>query len=161
MLADHFPGAQIVGIDIDQEMIDFARNKHPELKFFVQNIEQPFSEWPEDFRSTYENKVDFIFANYALHWIDNTDTFADTIRQLLRPNGMFTGNLLYCGWLPAADDSDDKQDSKLLNESLNYPTEMEFVSKFFWSLRSAGNFHWINMEYHEPISRFGRQFYTE
>ncbi|KAH9420059.1 hypothetical protein DERP_001893 [Dermatophagoides pteronyssinus] len=161
MLANQFPGAKIVGLDIDPEMIDFARTKHPEHKFFVQNIEQPWSEWPEDFRSTYENKVDIIFANYALHWIDNTNSFADTIRQLLRPTGMFTGNLLYCGWLQSEDNSDDKRDEILLNESLDYPREMEFVSKFFWSLRTNGNFHWINMEYQEPVSRFGRQFYTE
>lgn len=161
LLANHFIGAQIVGIDIDPEMIRFAQTKHPEYKFFVQNIEKPWSQWPENFRSTYENKVDIIFANYALHWIDDTDSFANTIRQLLRPTGMFTGNLLYCGWLQSVDDSDDHLDKTLLDESLAYPTEMEFVSKFFWSLRSCGNFHSINMEYQEPVSRFGRKFYTE
>jgi trans-aconitate methyltransferase len=78
-------GADVVGIDADPEMIDRARETHPELDFRQADA--------RDF--TLDVPVDAVFSNAALHWIPGTDqnTVLDTVADALVDGGRFVAEL--------------------------------------------------------------------
>ncbi|XP_012521864.1 juvenile hormone acid O-methyltransferase isoform X2 [Monomorium pharaonis] len=89
--------AEVVGADISEAMVEYARKKYSvdkRLSYIVLDIET--SELPSDQVGRYENVVSF----YCLHWCNDIWRAFDNIYKLLRPNGkalmMFIGH--HCGF---------------------------------------------------------------
>uniref|UniRef100_A0A834RGV6 Methyltransferase domain-containing protein n=1 Tax=Sarcoptes scabiei TaxID=52283 RepID=A0A834RGV6_SARSC len=159
MLADKFPNALVIGLDFDEKMIEYAKQrKISNAFFFVQNLEEPFESWPNELKN-HQDCVDVIFSNYSLHWIDDFEILSRNIGLLLRKNsGYFVGNLLYCGWLQ---DVADPEEKNLLDKYLDYPSEADFVSRFVFAMKKNCQSNWMNIEYQEPISRYDKEYYSK
>ncbi|KAL0109382.1 hypothetical protein PUN28_014452 [Cardiocondyla obscurior] len=84
--------AEIVGADVSQAMVNYARKNYCDskrLSYMVLNIET--SELPADQIGKYDNALSF----YCLHWCNDLRRAFENIYKLLRPNGkaltMFIG----------------------------------------------------------------------
>jgi len=76
-------GADVVGIDQSAEMIETARDNHPDRQFVRADardfdVEEPF---------------DAVFSNAALHWIHEQDDVIDAVAEALAPGGRFVAEL--------------------------------------------------------------------
>lgn len=82
-------GADVVGLDQSEEMIEEARSAYPEYRF-IQGDAQEFS---------IEERFDAVFSNAVLHWIQQQDSVLESVSNALRPGGRFvaefggTGNV--------------------------------------------------------------------
>lgn len=72
-------GAEVVGIDASQAMIDEACKNHPGLQFVVADARNYRADEP----------FDAVFSNAALHWIRPPEAAVRTIHDALRPGGRF------------------------------------------------------------------------
>ncbi len=77
----HQYGAQVNGMDLDEEMIQEARRKYPHIRFDVANAEQ----------FTVEEPYDGVFSNAALHWMTQPAAVLQCVWQALKPGGRFVG----------------------------------------------------------------------
>ncbi len=78
-LYEHFPSAEILGIDSSENMLETARESYPQLKFekcFVPDGLENF------------NKFDLIFSNACLHWIPNHTELLPKLVQRLNDGGV-------------------------------------------------------------------------
>ncbi len=80
-LQSRFPNADVVGLDIAQGMLNFAREHKPSLSHWLcadaENL--PLA----------DNSVDMMFSSLAIQWCeDNARLFAE-IRRVLKPGGKF------------------------------------------------------------------------
>lgn len=78
VLAERWPGARVVGIDSSPEMLERARTGHPEIEWVAADI----AGWEPD------DRVDLIFSNAALHWLDDHETLFTRLRSAIRPGGV-------------------------------------------------------------------------
>jgi len=76
-------GAEVVGIDASEAMIDRARELYPELPFEVAR--------GQDF--VVEAPVDAVFSNAALHWMSPPEAVAASVARALKPGGRFVAEL--------------------------------------------------------------------
>ncbi len=76
LLAKRWPRARLVGIDSSTEMIDTARNDHPEVDWLVADI----AEWEPD------RAVDVLYSNATLHWLDDHAQLFPRLRSWLTPS---------------------------------------------------------------------------
>lgn len=72
-------GAQVLGIDRSEEMIEEARHNFPGLYFKVADAAN----------FTIDSPVDAVFSNAALHWVKDADGVASSVARVLRPGGRF------------------------------------------------------------------------
>lgn len=72
-------GAEVIGLDRSEEMIDEARHNFPGLRFEVADAANFALDAP----------VDAVFSNAALHWVKDADGAAASIARALRPGGRF------------------------------------------------------------------------
>ncbi|WP_173427748.1 class I SAM-dependent methyltransferase [Aneurinibacillus tyrosinisolvens] len=72
-------GATVVGMDMSAPMIERAKDKYPEIKFFVGDA-QKFS---------MEDKFDAVFSNAALHWMKDASQVVEGVWNVLNKNGRF------------------------------------------------------------------------
>ncbi len=72
-------GANVVGIDNSQDMIDQARKNFPSLEFELAGV--------EDF--TFPYSFDAAFSNAALHWVRSPRNAVRSISKSLKPGGRF------------------------------------------------------------------------
>jgi trans-aconitate 2-methyltransferase len=77
LLAERFPEAHLTGLDSSPEMIDTA-SATPGIEWVVGDIDT----WDPG------HAVDLIFANAALHWIDDHDSLFPRLMRHLRPGGV-------------------------------------------------------------------------
>ncbi|KEQ27576.1 methyltransferase domain-containing protein [Paenibacillus tyrfis] len=80
-------GAIPTGIDLSEEMVRQARQKHPELNFQVENA----CHYRIDVR------FDAVFSNAALHWIKDASAVASSIWLALRDGGRFVAEFAGSG----------------------------------------------------------------
>lgn len=76
-------GATVWGIDADSNMIQQARQNHPQLQFEVADA--------RNFQV--EETVDAVFSNAVLHWIREPDKVISCIDRALKPGGRFVAEL--------------------------------------------------------------------
>lgn len=57
-------GCHLIGADVSKKVVEFAKKKHPGIKFVVMNLE-------EDVEEQYVGKFDAVFSFYCFHWIQN------------------------------------------------------------------------------------------
>lgn len=77
VLHARFPHAQIEGLDNDQDMIEAARKRMPEITFALEDIDQWRARTP----------VDVILANASLQWLPDHAKLYPQLLQQLRPGG--------------------------------------------------------------------------
>lgn len=73
-----WPGADILGIDNSEEMLEQARSHHPNFKFTMADL------------TTWEptGRYDLIFSNAALQWVGNHNTLLERLMSYLNPGGV-------------------------------------------------------------------------
>jgi trans-aconitate methyltransferase len=81
-IASYLPNGSVVGVDISQQMIDFALSKFPpgdfpNLSFQRQDAQQ----------LSFNNEFDLIVSFSCLHWIQNHLPVIESIKNSLKPNG--------------------------------------------------------------------------
>ena len=76
--------SQIDGVDIDKNMINYAKNRYKinNFKFYNEDI--------IDFLNASVKKYDIIFSNAAIHWLNNISfsQLINLIKKKLSPNGI-------------------------------------------------------------------------
>lgn len=111
-LKDKF-NSNVVGIDIDDNMLLRARKDNQDIKFIKEDIE---------FFSS-DIKYDLVFSNACLHWIKNQDKLLNNIYETLNNNGVFAMQI------PLTDNSEF------------YKTLYELIDDKYPSLKKINNFH--------------------
>lgn len=76
-------GADVVGVDRSEEMIDRARRTYPDRRFVRADARNVAFEAP----------FDAVFSNAALHWIRDQDAVLRRVAEALRPDGRFVAEL--------------------------------------------------------------------
>jgi trans-aconitate methyltransferase len=72
-------GANVLGVDLSEEMIAAARRQHPQLRFEIADARAlPF-----------DGEFDSVFSNAALHWVEEAESAAAGIARALKPGGRF------------------------------------------------------------------------
>lgn len=170
-LSAAFPGATIIGLDVDEAMVGYAQEHHTVhvdgegnevptgCNFFTQDIAADWAEgWSEELKELLAGKVDAIFSNYTLHWVPSFDRLAANVSHLLRQNGrsVFAGNLLYCGDIAAMSETDEER--ALVEAVVRYPTEQQYIADFLFAFRNAFFGRFI-VNYEETFSFYPEGFY--
>lgn len=75
LLKDEFSDAEIIGIDNSVKMIEKAKKMHPDLQFFVCNV----NDWNE--------KTDLMYSNACLHWLSDHQMLFPKLVSLLNEGG--------------------------------------------------------------------------
>lgn len=161
LLADVFPKATVIGVDIDQSMVQYAKDNctNSRCSFYVQNMSSPYDQWDEVLRKKVTNNVDIIFSSYAIHWVQQMDHLSRNIYQVLKPKtGAFIGNLIYCGNIVTAANNDTE--SNLIRKCLNYPNEKQYISDWLFAFKEL-KFSQITLRYTEPRCLFPEQYYKK
>ena len=81
VLAERWPDAEIIGLDNSPSMIKAAREERPDRTWVTSDI----SEWA----SNEGEPFDVVFANAALHWIENHEWLFPKLLQHVRSGGVF------------------------------------------------------------------------
>jgi trans-aconitate methyltransferase len=76
-------GAEVVGLDSSQAMLEQARAAYPGLEF-VQGDARAFH---------FDRPFDAVFSNAALHWIREAEAVVRRVHDSLRPGGRFVAEL--------------------------------------------------------------------
>ena len=76
-------GADTIGIDAAEPMVDRARAAYPDLHFEVAR--------GEDF--SLDEPVDAVFSSAVLHWIPSQDAMLACVARALRPGGRFVAEM--------------------------------------------------------------------
>jgi trans-aconitate 2-methyltransferase len=79
VLAARWPEAQLTGVDNSLEMLGRARVDHPAVTF----VEADIARWRP------AERVDVLFSNAALHWLDNQETLLPSLLGHVSPGGWF------------------------------------------------------------------------
>ncbi|WP_274364088.1 class I SAM-dependent methyltransferase [Paenibacillus thermotolerans] len=72
-------GATVVGMDLSTQMINSAKEKYPEINFFVGDA--------ESFKL--DEQIDAVFSNAALHWMKKPERVIKCIWDALKTGGRF------------------------------------------------------------------------
>lgn len=81
VLADAFPNAlRIIGIDSSPEMIEAAKDDHPDMEFRICDA--------SDLPSLGEDGFDVVFSNACIQWVPDHPRLIRDMLALLRPGGM-------------------------------------------------------------------------
>mgnify|MGYP003817946457 CR=1 FL=1 len=80
VLADVFPGADILGIDASPTMIKAAGTNHPDLTFKLCDAGKELPKLGRDF--------DIVFSNACLQWVPNHPKLLPELLGLLNPGGI-------------------------------------------------------------------------
>lgn len=78
VLAERWPGADVVGVDSSPEMLERARSSAGSRVHFV---EQDIADWKPD------RPVDLLFSNAALHWLPDHDKLFPRLARWLASEG--------------------------------------------------------------------------
>lgn len=85
----------ILALDIDLKSIKYASNRYasPRISYLTQDIALPWSQLDPKIQQL-EGKVDLIFSNRVLHWIENKNQAVANFYRLLKPGkGAFYANI--------------------------------------------------------------------
>ncbi|CAG2112564.1 unnamed protein product, partial [Medioppia subpectinata] len=87
ILADRVKHRQIIGVDIDQKMIDFSiqNNTKPSIDFIAEDMSKPWDELSAGLRAL-EGKVSLVFSNSTLMMIQNKSTLVHNLHRLMAAN---------------------------------------------------------------------------
>lgn len=129
-LSEKFKNSTIIGFDSDDNMLEKARNDHPNFEF-VKGCA------PTDLNNDL-GKFDLVFSNACIQWIDDQDELIDAVYRILNDKGVFAVQI------------------PLTDESRFYKILYELISQKWTKLKHIKNFHNLNQEgyYNALIKRF-------
>ncbi len=78
LLQERWPDAVVIGIDSSDEMIERARDDHPDMTWVVDDV----AAWEP------AEPVDLVFSNAALHWLDDHEHLFQRLHSLVAPDGV-------------------------------------------------------------------------
>ena len=128
-------GADAIGVDGSEKMIEIAKYRYPMTDFSVMDITIPF---------TFENNhFDVVFANQVLMDIDNIDFVFSECNRILKSGGIFYYSIVHpafydCNWLK------DESGNKYAKVITNYIKPYHFTQEFW-----GGTEH-----FHRPLSYY-------
>src|SRR5208283_2371389 len=79
LLAERWPGAEIIGVDNSSEMIAAARKERPAVRWIMEDITQ----WA----ATSDPKFDVVFSNAALQWAGDHAELLPRLMTRVEPGG--------------------------------------------------------------------------
>jgi trans-aconitate 2-methyltransferase len=82
-IAGNLPGGSVLGIDLSEEMITFARNTYPLERF--PNLTFMLTDANE---LNFVSEFDVVFSNAALHWIKAPEAALKKFWKSLKPDGV-------------------------------------------------------------------------
>lgn len=158
MLAKMLSPERIVGLDIDAQMIGFAKenNAMPNTEYHCQDISADMSEWSEDLRQLC-GKVSVIFSNYALHWVKDVERTAHNMARLLATGGQIVVDILYVGDIFHRLRPEERQQYE---QWLSYPSEQQVIGRWVTAFKSAGLNH-IELKYWKPTCIYPLKLYFD
>ncbi|MCK9544683.1 MAG: class I SAM-dependent methyltransferase [Novosphingobium sp.] len=78
-------GAKVIGFDLSQKLIDIARSKYPNIKFYVGDSET-FS---------IKETFDIAYAGFVVHYLPNYKKFLSNTSNLLKDNGELVFSIVH------------------------------------------------------------------
>lgn len=125
-------GADAVGVDGSEKMIAIARERFPNLKFTLADIEKPLPFADECF--------DIVFSNQVLMDIENADFVISECERVLKRGGIFYFGIVHpcfydCKWLK------DEKDYRYAKATERYISSYRLTNEF------CGTAH-----FHRPLS---------
>ena len=88
-------GAEVIGIDVDDRMLDQARANYPHLQF----------EFGDGTSFKFDKPFDAVFSNAAIHWMKDPEAVAGSVFKALKPGGRFVGEFGHEGNIKQVHDS--------------------------------------------------------
>lgn len=110
-----YNGATIIGFDSDDNMLEKAKNVHPDFEFVKGYA-------PTDFNKLI-GKFDLIFSNACIHWIENQEKLVDEVYKILNDKGVFAVQI------------------PLTDESKFYKIMHMLIREKWTKLKGVNNFH--------------------
>jgi len=85
---------RLIGLDIDMRMIKFAKTNYSasKIEYIVEDIAVEWDQLNPKLKQL-EGKVDLIFSNRVLHWIECKSLAANNMYRFLTPNGKLYTNI--------------------------------------------------------------------
>ncbi len=118
----------VIGFDSDDNMLEKARNDHPDLTFIKGYA-------PDDFNKL-TGKFDLVFSNACIHWIRDQEKLMDEVYKILNDKGVFAVQI------------------PLTDESPFYRVLYRLIAQKWTKLDGAKNLHNLNQEgYYNTLSR--------
>lgn len=135
---------KIVALDIDLKSVKYAANHYasPRICYQAQDIALPWAQLDPKIQQL-EGKVDLIFSNRVLHWIENKNLAVANFYRLLKPHvGALYANIttlwdLFFDLAP--------EEKATYDRLLHIPNEEEQVDQLH-ALFSKNNFEVVNIE---------------
>lgn len=72
--------SEIVGVDISEGLVNYAKASYPELKFHVMDMEN--LEFPDD-------SFDYVYSSLVMHYIDSWTKTLSEVKRVLKAGGIF------------------------------------------------------------------------
>lgn len=125
-------GARPTGVDGSEKMIAIARERFPNLKFTLADIEKPLPFADECF--------DIVFSNQVLMDIENADFVISECARVLKSGGIFYFGIVHpcfydCKWLK------DEKDYRYAKATERYISSYRLTNEF-----------WGTAHFHRPLS---------
>ncbi|HEY5296794.1 MAG TPA: methyltransferase domain-containing protein [Verrucomicrobiae bacterium] len=91
-IARALPNGLVVGADASPQMIEFAKKTFPPKKF--SNLEFQMCDARKISSKFFDEKIDVVFSNAALHWVDDHEKFLRGASSVLKSGGRL---VISCG----------------------------------------------------------------
>lgn len=133
--SDYFDsiGANTIGADGSEKMIEIARERYPSSEFFVADIEN---------RLPFENEsFDIVFSNQVLMDIENVDFVFAECKRVLKKGGIFWFSIVHpCFY-----------DSRWVTEKDGYKSA-KVIEKYIGCYQMTNEFWGETAHFHRPLS---------
>ncbi len=131
----------VMGIDKSLEVINYAKEKHPDIDFKLFDA----------LDISYNSEWDIVFSNAVFHWIDDHNTLLKKVKRSLKQTG-----LLICDFVTSGNNSEFessfknalKRRGREFDGNLNFTSEREFGELL---IKNGFNIDYI-CEYNKIIS---------
>lgn len=96
LLSREFDVDRVFGLDIDDQMVEFAKQNHSndKITYLSQDFGRDWEEISPELRSL-EGRVSLIFTNHCLHWITNKENVVKNLNRLLSKSGKIYANIYW------------------------------------------------------------------
>ena len=90
-LAERFPGAAYIGLDLSEQMLRYARSQHPEQNAWLAGDAENLP--------LKEHTVDLVYSSLAIQWCADLPGLMAEVNRVLKPGGLFVFSSLLDGTL--------------------------------------------------------------
>lgn len=94
VLAQHWPAAQLTGVDLSGEMLEAAAARLPQARFLQEDLSGDLSAL---------GCYDLVFSNAALQWLEDMESAVVRLFVLVNPGGALAVQVPVCTPKPSAD----------------------------------------------------------